>query len=101
MTAPLPGRNARNIVTGGRDAFVMGTGRVRAAVYGVVTAAMAGGGEVRASVGTWTEECIPGLSVYVIPLPVDTRDFVDPLGKLQGSCRSSARRGWPYPPVHW
>jgi len=34
-------------------------------------------GEVMETIGTSTEECISGLSLYVVPLLIDTRDVVD------------------------
>ena len=63
IAAPTPSNNARNTGAGVSDAFVVGREVAGAAVGGAVSGAGVGVGEVIASVGTWTEECISGLSV--------------------------------------
>jgi hypothetical protein len=63
ITAPTPSSTARNTGAGVSDAFVVGSDVAGTAVGGAVSGAGVGVGEVMASVGTWTEECISGLSV--------------------------------------
>lgn len=78
MTAPAPRSNARNTVAGGRDAFVVGREVAGTAVGGVVTGS--GGdvgvrvGEGMTSTGSGVDACISGLSVYEVPVLIDTRD---------------------------
>jgi len=81
MTAPAPSNTARNTGAGGSDAFVVGRGVAGAAVGSVGMGVDVGVGEVITSDGTGSEECISGLSVYDVPLPIDTREVVDFLKK--------------------
>jgi hypothetical protein len=81
MAAPAPSNTARNTGAGGSDAFVVGREVAGAAVGGVVSGGKmgvyVGVGEEMSSAGTGSEECISGLSVYDVPLPIDTREVVD------------------------
>ena len=55
----------------------MGRDVAGAAVDGVISGIGMGVGEMIASVGTWTEECISGLIVYIAPPLTYTREVVD------------------------
>ena len=77
IATPAPSNTARNTGAGESGAFVVGLGETGTAVGGVVMGVVVGIGEVMASGGTWTEECISGLSVYIVPLLIDTFEVVD------------------------
>ena len=81
IAAPEPSNTARNTSAEGSGAFVVGRdlggAAVRSVVSGVGMGVDVGVGEVISSAGTWSEECISGLRVYIASLLLATREVVD------------------------